>query len=237
MSKDPLIDARDVVTELFPHARWILLAGSVLTPRRTAGSDLDIVVMLPDGDPRVPYRESRYFRGWPVELFVHDAPSLARWLAKDLSVRKPHTRRMIATGVFLAGEGDQHAARLRVECARELTAGPPRLSGTERDRARYGLTDRLDDLVHADDAAERRVVAAIAWVEAAQLMLAVAGHWAGSGKWLLRELRDLDPGLAEQWLAALADPDRTAAFVREVLDRAGGPLFAGFRIDGEHPAA
>ena len=75
--RDPVIDARELVLELFPGARWALLTGSVLTEHRTGGSDLDIVVVLPDGDPLAPHRSSRHHRGWPVELFVHDEATLA----------------------------------------------------------------------------------------------------------------------------------------------------------------
>ncbi|MEV6598829.1 hypothetical protein AB0M36_18495 [Actinoplanes sp. NPDC051346] len=60
----------------------------------------------------------------------------------------------------------------------------------------------------------------------AKAALAFAGHWVSGGKWLLRELRELDPGLATRWLAARDDPAPIAA---EVLARSGGPLFDGYR--------
>jgi hypothetical protein len=47
MDQDPVKDARALVEERFPQARWAVLAGSVITAHRTAGSDLDIVVLLP----------------------------------------------------------------------------------------------------------------------------------------------------------------------------------------------
>jgi hypothetical protein len=59
---DALTDARDLVAERFPDATWAILTGSVLGPDRTAGSDLDIVV-LREEEPG--YRKSLYFRGWP----------------------------------------------------------------------------------------------------------------------------------------------------------------------------
>jgi hypothetical protein len=84
MHDDPLAEARELVAQLFPHARWAVLTGSVLTAHRTPGSDLDLVVVLPDDDPAAPHRDSRYWRGWPVELFVHDAATLAHYLGNDL---------------------------------------------------------------------------------------------------------------------------------------------------------
>src|ERR1041385_4518889 len=72
MDRDPIPDARALVRERYPQALWAVLAGSVLTAHRTAGSDLDLVVVLPLGDPLAPRRESLVFRDWPAELVVHD---------------------------------------------------------------------------------------------------------------------------------------------------------------------
>ncbi|MBR7839090.1 nucleotidyltransferase domain-containing protein [Actinospica durhamensis] len=232
MDQDPVIDARALVEELFPQARWAVLAGSVITAHRTAGSDLEIVVLLPTGDPQAPHRDSRHFRGWPVESFVHDEQTLAHYLAKELRLRKPSLHRMVARSVVLVGD----PSRWRAECDGALADGPAPLTAAEHDYARYGLTDLLDDLAHAVDPGEKTVIAATAWTAAAQQALAFDGRWAGNGKWLLRELRELDRGLADRWLAAFGDPEAIDAVAREVLDRAGGPLFDGFRAAGERPS-
>ncbi|MCO8270170.1 nucleotidyltransferase domain-containing protein [Actinoplanes sp. TRM 88003] len=216
---DPLTDARDLVLERFPDARWALLTGSVLGPARTAGSDLDIVV-LRDEEPN--FRESLHYRGWPVELFVNTPATLATFLARELAARKPSTHRMLATGVALVGDPSDVTAR----CAQVLADGPPVLTPAERDRLRYGLTDLLDDHRHATDDGERVVIAAALWVETGRAALAFAGRWLSGGKWLLRELRELDPAWAGRWLSARDDPSTLAT---EVLDRVGGPLFAGYR--------
>lgn len=105
--------------------------GSVTTAQRTTGSDLDIVVVLPDGDPAAPHRSSRYWRKWPVELFVHDAASLIHFLDKDLPVRRPTLHRMVATGVSLTGDS-LGAARVQADCAKILARGPSPLTAVER---------------------------------------------------------------------------------------------------------
>ncbi|MDR7275884.1 nucleotidyltransferase domain-containing protein [Catenuloplanes atrovinosus] len=216
---DPLAVAGELVALRFPDATWALLAGSVLGPHRTAGSDLDIVVMREHGPG---FRESLRFRGWPVELFVHTPERLDRFLANDLAIRKPSTHRMLAWGVPLVGDPGEWAAR----CARVLADGPPPLTGAERDRTRYRLTDLLDDHTHATDPGERAAVAATLWLDAGQAALAFAGRWISTAKWLLRDLRAYDPDLADRWLAARDDP---GAFTAEVLATAGGPLFEGYR--------
>jgi hypothetical protein len=216
---DPPAVAREFVTDRFPDAGWAVLTGSVLGPYRTAGSDLDIVV-LRDAGPG--YRESLHFRGWPVEVFVHTPDGLARFLAEELAARKPSTHRMLAHGVPLLGDPGDLPAR----CARVLADGPPPLTDGERDRLRYGLTDLLDDHLHAVDPGERRVIAAALWTESAKAALAFAGRWVSAGKWLLRELRELDPDLATRWLSARDEP---AALATEILARGGGPLFDGYR--------
>jgi hypothetical protein len=225
--RDPVADARDLVASRFPGARWAVLAGSVITAARTPGSDLDVVVLMPPGVPGVPHRDTLHFRGWPVELFVHDADSLTRFLALEYDQRKPTLRRMVATGVPLAGDPGADSGR----AARELAAGPPPLTTPQADRWRYTLTDLLDDLTHVIDAGERIALTGTGWVTAAEAALVLRGAWSGRGKWLLRELRALDPGLASAWLSASGSADAVAAFVRRVLDDAGGPLYDGYRAD------
>ncbi|NUT32165.1 MAG: nucleotidyltransferase domain-containing protein [Hamadaea sp.] len=231
MNDDPVAVARELVGALFPQAVWAILAGSVLTAHRTAGSDLDIVVVLPDGDPMAPHRDSRYYRDWPVELFVHDERTLSHYLAKDVAERRPVLNRMVATGVTLVGDAGERPW----ECAKTLAEGPRALTDAERDYVRYGLTDLLDDLVHATDPGERTVIASALWTAAAQQALALAGHWTGTSKWLLREMRSYDTALADRWLESYGDPAAVERFTRGVLEGAGGPLFAGYRAAGVRP--
>jgi len=250
MNRDPVADARAIVNEMFPHARWAVVTGSVVTTRRTPGSDLDIVVVLPDGDPDAPHRNSLYWpcRGravrspsshevanegdWPVELFVQDMDSLAGYLARELRERKPNTHRMVATGVLIVGEDDEQAVNLIKRCRQVLDDGPAAVDPDELARLRYGLTDLLCDLAHADDEGERQVIAASVWTHTADLALAINRHWTGNGKWLLRELREMDDDLARRWLAAQGDANAVATLAHDVLDKAGGELFSGYRVRG-----
>jgi GNAT superfamily N-acetyltransferase len=231
VTTDPAGGARALVRQRYPQAVWALVTGAVMTGHRTPGSDLDVVVLLPDGDPQAPHRESLLQADRPAELFVHDRHTLAHYLAKEMPERRPVLHRMVATGTPVAGDPRQ----TQQACAAVLAAGPGPLPPDEVDRARYRLTDLLDDLVHAVADDERTAITGTGWVAAADGALRLGGHWVGTGKWLLRELRDMDPALADRWLAAAGSADRLAAFVREVLDAAGGPLFDGYRAAGERP--
>jgi len=221
----PIADATALVADRYPEARWAVLAGSVLDPgARTAGSDLDIVVCVPDG--AVGHRDSQRWRGWPVELFVNTEAGHRWFITEETARRRPTLARMIATGVAVAGK--RAAAGIQAECQELLAAGPGPESDTALEDARYGVTDLLDDLAHARDGGEADVVRSVLWERVGHLALAAAGRWDGGGKWLLRELRAWDRGYAARWVAARHDDETMVAVARATLDAAGGPLFEGY---------
>jgi len=227
---DPVADARALAAERFPAARAAFLGGGVLSPHRTMTSDLDIVVVI-DGPP-APLRESLRWRGWPVELFVHRAGTTSAWFAKDVARRRPTLMRMCADGVILA-DLDGSGAAIRAEAKAVLDAGPPAVSQGELDACRYGLTDLLDDLTGSVDPGETIVICWCVVMQTAELALLKAGAWLGGGKWLLRELRQAQPELAAELIAARDEPVSLAAIADRVLDRAGGRLWAGYRQQGQ----
>lgn len=222
---DPIADAAALVAEHYPDARWALLAGSVLDPgSRTAGSDLDIVVCVPDD--AVGHRDALRWRGWPVELFVNTEAGHRWFITQETARRKPTLARMIATGTPVTGEAE--GKELKAECQALLEAGPGPAPDTALEDARYGVTDLLDDLAYARDGGEADVVRSVLWERVGHLALAAAGRWDGGGKWLLRELRAWDLGYAARWVAARHDDETMVAVARATLDAAGGPLFEGY---------
>ena len=226
---DPVDDARALVSERFPAAIAAFLGGGVLSARRTDTSDLDIVVVL--AGPPAPYRESLRWRGWPVELFVHTPDSVGRWLVKDTARRRPSLARMCADGAVLTG-AEAITSQLRERARATLAAGPPLPGSEDLEVHRYGLTDLLDDLAGSTDPGETAIIGWNVWQATAELALLVGGHWLGSGKWLLRELREADPSLAERMVAAIGDSTRLTEAAEEVLGRAGGRFWAGLRLPG-----
>jgi hypothetical protein len=227
---DPMADAAALVADRFPGALAAFLGGGVLSPRRTATSDLDIAVVI--AGPPAPFRESLRWRGWPVELFVHDRTSVERYFGIDTAARKPNLARMIADGTPIAGQADTQA-EIRERARSVLAAGPPELTAAELEFRRYGLTDLLDDLAGSTDPGETAVIGWTIWRQTAELALLLAGSWLGGGKWLLRELRGTDPALAAELVSAIGDPGALTAAADRVLGRAGGRLWAGYRAGGQ----
>jgi hypothetical protein len=226
---EPVEAARGVVDERFGDVLAALLGGGVLSEHRTATSDLDIVVLL--AGPPAPFRESLHWRGWPVELFVHDPVSIGTYFAKDAARHKANLARMCTGGVVLADAGGV-ADQIIAQAQAVLAAGPAPVTKAELERRRYGLTDLLDDLAGSQDAGETAVISWQVFTEAAELALLVADGWLGGGKWLLRELRAADRDLADALLAAVPDRLRLAEVADQVLARAGGRLWDGYRVAG-----
>ncbi|GAB3775899.1 hypothetical protein FB382_004259 [Nocardioides ginsengisegetis] len=237
-----LESARRLVAERFPDATAAWLSGSVVLGGATSTSDLDITVLQASGGA---HRESLQYDGWPVELFVHTADSVRHYVAKDRDRRRPTMARLVSGGEMLL-DVDGSGAALVAECTAAVAAGPPALEGSALELARYGLTDLLDDLVGGGPPAIMAAVAVEVWREATELLLAVEGRWSGTGKWLVRELEAHDavagstyaPRLLAALRAALdGDPGPLVVVADEVLDLAGGRLWAGFRLGGDAPVS
>jgi hypothetical protein len=236
---DPLLTASDLIAERFPDAIQAWLGGSIANGQATVTSDLDITVLLEE--VRV-HRESLTFRGWPVELFVHDNESVRYFVAKDLGQRKPTMARLVADGrPLMPGDG---GAELRSHCQLVLEAGPGVPEAGEVDLARYLLTDLLDDLRGGVPGDTSAAVLAEAWQQTARLLLLVNGHWLGVGKWLARELLDLDEATGTSYtkdldrafrVAASGDTSEFIAAMEDALSVAGGQLRAGYRQEADIP--
>lgn len=223
--------ARDIVQARFPEARGAVLGGSAAAGTANAFSDLDIVVVL-DGPP-APYRETIRVDGWPVELFVHTDDSVGYWFERERRQGLCVLAQMLAAGRGLLGpELDALQQRARTHIAQ----GPPPWSARDLEYRRYLISDALDDLAGARDDDERDAVAGHLLVIAAELHLALRGHWQGRGKWLLRRLRECDEDLAGVLYAGHRDvvsSGATAGFSAacdRILAPLGGRLTEGFAV-------
>ena len=234
-----IADARQCVDQWFPGARAAWLGGSFVRGGATATSDLDITVLL-DGPP-APFRETRQYAFWPVELFVHTDTSLAHYRAMDLARRQPSLMRLVGESVVLV-DLDGTGERLREDCLRQVTLGPGAMLHTEIDALRYAATSLVDDLAPGIDPGERTAVATLLWTTLGQLVLAAYERWTGTGKELVRELVSLDDHLQTDWATRLDHGLRSAVVgtvddlivvAGGVLDLVGGRLREGYRVGGE----
>ncbi|MEU9305114.1 nucleotidyltransferase domain-containing protein [Streptomyces sp. NPDC048269] len=232
MNADPVDQARRLTRDRFPDARSVVLAGSTAAGRATAGSDLDIAVLIGDGGETG--RETVRFEGRVVELFFHTRAGLAELFAADVATRRAVMQSMYATGLVLV-DTDGEAGRARALAEADLRQGPPALDQQTVETRRYGLTDALDDLADADDRMERLAVAGYVLNAAADLLCDHHRAWIGGGKWLPRRLLEADARLGAALLEGhlslceSGDPSPMTGAASEVLDLVGGPVREGYR--------
>ncbi|KAH8592923.1 putative nucleotidyltransferase protein [Bisporella sp. PMI_857] len=216
---EPITTAREFVAERFPNALQAWLGGSAAAGRTTITSDLDVTVLIAKGEV---HRESQTFKGWPVEVFVHTEFSVRYWVDLEEKERCPTT------------------CRLQL-CQRVFEAGPQPFSETELNMVRYAISDLLDDLAGGGSPAEMSAVVLEVWQRTAALLLMSRRRWLGTGKWLARELKEIDvedgTRIAEEFQESLmqavsGQPDQLIALARKVLEPLGGRLWDGYYLKG-----
>lgn len=226
-------EALALVAERFPEAVGALLGGSAAQGRATVGSDLDVAVLLSDGEAG--RRELIRREGRLVELFVHALDDVPAAFERDRVQRRGTILFLYVQGLPLL-DPDGHVARACERAREMLAAGPPALTAGERERGRYLLTCFLDDLADAPRTAryEQLSLADAVLREAAHLLTARLGAWNGIGRWLPRRLLDADPVRGEALLAGhlavaeRADSARLLEAGAQVLGLCGGPLGEGY---------
>jgi hypothetical protein len=232
MNMDPVDQARRLARGRYPDALAVILAGSTAAGQATAGSDLDIAVLIGDGGETG--RETIRFEGRVAELFFHTRAGLAELFAADLAGRRAVLQSMYAAGLVLVDTNGE-AGRARALAEADLRKGPPALDPQTIETKRYGLTDALDDLTDSVNRIERLAVAGFVLNSAADLLCDYHHAWIGGGKWLPRRLLEAD----EQRGAALLDghlhlseSGDSAPLIgaaSKILDLVGGPLREGYR--------
>jgi len=228
--------AAAIADERYPAADLVILAGSVVIGLGTPTSDLDLVVVCVE-DEDAPFRESFTDHEWPVEAFVHTPHSLRGFMRMDVAERRRSMPRMVSSGKVVR-DGARLAEELRDEALRMIDAGPPALSEEELTFRRYCVTDALEDLRGDPNGDEAPVTAAQLAKQVGELQLTLAGAWMGTGKWLLRELRETDSVFADRFVSAVRACGKGSAealmrLASDVLDASGGPMFDGYRASGK----
>lgn len=226
--------ARAFVVANYPKACAAFLGGSAASGDATESSDLDILILLRDEWSSTSFVETTTYEDQLVEAFVYGRGALNSWLEKGRAEARPVLDRLVAQGVLLV-EGEV-ADELASASRRALEAGPAPIDSEQLNLRRYSLSAVVDDVAGTQDPGLRDVAMSTAWKEAAELALLSRGHWIGTGKWLLRELRAHDDlfDLAA-WVDRGGRDDRALVeSCRALLDSVGGYLQAGY-VRGEKP--
>ncbi|MBF4459575.1 nucleotidyltransferase domain-containing protein [Pseudoclavibacter sp. VKM Ac-2867] len=227
---EPLEVSAAFVAERFPRAEVAVMAGSSASGRRTATSDIDLLLIGPEemfGSGRSSLATNVAYDGESMELFSYTEQAFEEWVGRDLATFRPVLLNMLAEGLEV--RGGARLEELRKRWCPVLEVGP-RAHEQELAARRYEVTDLLDDLRDAADPLEQRVTAGLLFEKTAELLLLTNGHWLASSKHLVRALRRWDAKHADDLAAPLLDLD-FAAFADRVdaeLRRVGGRVQAGF---------
>ncbi|MFC4139014.1 MULTISPECIES: nucleotidyltransferase domain-containing protein [unclassified Microbacterium] len=213
----------------FPDATTAIVAGSTSRGERTASSDVDLLLIGEQlfADGQMSSASTHVFDGEVFEVFAYTAEGFREWAERGIEQHRPVIVHMLVEGLPVRAGAE--LAALRQHWSAVLKSGPS-LTPKEAAFRRYVITDALDDLRDATDPLERRVLASMLFERTAELMLLTDGRWLGTGKWLPRRLRELDPARVDTLTAPLLSDDHPAFAdrVQAELDRAGGRVQDGF---------
>ncbi len=230
MRDQAFLDAKKIVDERFPQCDAALLAGSVVRGEGTETSDLDIVVF--DFSLENGYRESFYALNWPVEAFVYNESSYQYFVKEDVKRARPSLPRMVTEGIPITGA--DHIHPIKKEAAEILSSGPEPWDQEQIDFKRYCITDALEDLKGATNRAEAIFTANVLADTIHEFYLRTNGQWIGSGKWIIRNLRQFNEEFAKKYARAFDQFYRTGekeevyTITETVLEPFGGQLFDGY---------
>ncbi|GAB3248271.1 nucleotidyltransferase domain-containing protein [Arthrobacter pigmenti] len=222
------------VAEHFPAATTAVLSGSAARGEMTATSDVDMLLILPEGGfaGDADSLAANYgFRGYAFEVFAYTREAFWRWVQSDAESGRPTLADMCVSAIPVR-TGPEWPEFLN-DCRTLLDAGP-RLAQHQLDLLRYQLTDAVDDLADCPNGIERQVLAGVVYQHAAGLALLGNNHWVGDSKWLPRRLNNFDTSLASRLGAALVRASHEGmtgdlvALSHKIMADHGGRLREGF---------
>lgn len=233
-----LEDAIEVIKKLhqtkYPEALTIFLAGSITRNEFTAKSDLDIIIIF----PTLPnaYREAYLFEGWMIDAFVHDEATLNYFFNEvDKTSLSPGLPSMVYEGIELPQQtplGD----KLKKQAA-EILGTPPTLDAQQLANRRFHLTDLLDDLNDPRNQDERLAILQELYLQMGEFYLLANGQWIGSGKNLIRKIKEYNPKMAQDFTESFAEAYATPTqpkldnLALNILNAHGGKLWADYHSD------
>lgn len=238
MKKPPLDELIEITNEVlqtkYPSAEFAFLAGSIIRGEGTAFSDLDIVVVF-ESLPNA-FRESFYFRKFPVETFVH-TPETLNYFMFDLD--RPSSvaslARMISEGIEIPKKSELSEKLKRL--ANECLANPPKISEDEKRNMRCHITDLIDDIRAPRSKEEMTASATVLYTLLADFYFRTNGFWSAKSKSIPRNLQKINPELRQKFRASFEElfvagkPEKVIELAEELLEPHGGFMFDGLRLD------
>lgn len=181
-------------------------------------------------------RESFYYRGWPVEAFIHDTETLSYFFNDDRKSGFPALPQMVAEAIVVSEENEL-ACDLKEQAHKIIDDGPPALDQIEIDRRRYQITDLIDDIREPRSRAELMGSGSRLLEYLADFYFRSRGKWSSTGKTIFRKLAKDDLKMQKQFefafseLFAEANPAPCIDLAEKILSQSGGLLFDGYALD------
>lgn len=234
-----MTDPKETVNRLcklkYHNAHTIFWAGSVTTGKFTSRSDLDLVILF-DKIPNA-YREAFIFENWKIDTFIHDFETLCYFFEEiDGKSGIPSLPHMIATGKLITSPSS--LSKKIIQLAHKIIdAGPPPWNKEQLDRARFFITDLLDDVATPQNRAEQIASASKLYELLAEFYFRAQNKWQASGKAILKYLKQHDYDFAENYRDAFDElfkyghAQKLEVLVQQVLEPYGGLLWDGYRAD------
>jgi hypothetical protein len=212
----------------YPDCVYAIGHGSALSGRFAPYSDLDVVVLLRDGQ----YWEKRClnFEGYLVEFQAYTLDILEPLI--QLSKHSGMSFGLMAADGEIVVDTDGGAATLQQRLREAFDEGPKAASAKTVDGYRHKLTNRIIELMGASEPAERVACGLSLFELLTRIHMHLDIGWRHSGKWIPRMLERERPGAFaavtrayERLLEGEAEP--LASLASKLLDRLGGPLWEG----------
>lgn len=238
MKNQPLLDelieiTKKILQAKYPTAEFAFLAGSIVRGEGTEFSDLDIVVIYKDL-PNA-FRDSFYFRDFPVECFVQTPETLNYFFEADAKTFVPSLAAMVAEGVEVPARTDL-SARLK-DSAKELLSHPPKISDKDVRHLRGWLTNLIDDIRAPRSKEELTATGTTLYTVLAEFYLRTNGAWSAKSKSIPRALLKLNPNFQQRFCASFeklfvaGETEPIINLTQKLLAPLGGFLFDGLRLD------
>ncbi len=239
MKKPPPLDelieiTNEILQTKYPSAEFAFLAGSIVRGEGTAFSDLDVVIIYKE--LLNAFRESFYFRKFPVETFVH-TPETLNYFIFDFD--RPSTvgslARMVSEGIEVPKKTDLSEKLKRL--ANQYLAYPPKISEDEKRDMRCRITDLVDDIRAPRSKEELTASATVLYTLLADFYFRVNGFWSAKSKSIPRNLQKINPELRQKFRASFEElfvagkPEKVVELAKELLEPHGGFMFDGLRLD------